>query len=106
MSAIKVAINGFDRIGRSAFKIAQGRSDIHVVAIRSEYDINTTAYLLKHDSVYGNYARAVKSEDGYVAVGESRIDVVSHLQSVKKSWQGRAVDVVIDTTNKIGRAHV
>ena len=82
MAAIKIAINGFDRIGRSAFKIAQGRNDIHVVAIRSEYDVNTTAYLLKHDSVYGNYARAVKPEGNYIAVGESRIDIVSNLQSV------------------------
>ena len=80
MAAIKIAINGFDRIGRSAFKIAQGRNDVHVVAIRSEYDVNTTAYLLKHDSVYGNYARAVKSEDNYIAVGESRVDIVSNLQ--------------------------
>ena len=99
MAAIKIAINGFDRIGRSAFKIAQGRNDVHVVAIRSEYDVDTTAYLLKHDSVYGNYARAVKSEDNYIAVGESRVDIVSNLQSVKKSWQDRMVDVVIDTTN-------
>ena len=99
MAAIKIAVNGFDRIGRSAFKIAQGRNDVHVVAIRSEYDVNTTAYLLKHDSVYGNYARAVKPEDNYIAVGESRIDIVSNLQSVKKSWQDRMVDVVIDTTN-------
>ena len=99
MAAIKIAINGFDRIGRSAFKIAQGRNDVHVVAIRSEYDVNTTAYLLKHDSVYGNYARAVKPEGNYIAVGESRIDIVSNLQPVKKSWQDRMVDVVIDTTN-------
>ena len=98
MAAIKIAINGFGRIGRSVFKIAHSRNDVHVVAIRSEYDADTAAYLLKHDSVYGNYARAVKADTERIVVGETRVDIVSNLQPVKKAWQNQAIDVVIDTT--------
>ena len=50
----KVAINGFGRIGRNAFKIAFDRSDVDVVAINDLTDTKTLAYLLKHDSTYGN----------------------------------------------------
>ena len=52
---IRVAINGFGRIGRNAFKIAFARSDIEIVAINDITDNKTLAYLLQHDSTYGLY---------------------------------------------------
>ena len=63
MSAVKVAINGFGRIGRSAFKIAWERNDIEVVAVNDLTDTKTLAYLLKHDSNYGTYDHEVSHDD-------------------------------------------
>ena len=56
----RVAINGFGRIGRNAFKIAFERSDCEIVAINDLTDTKTLAYLLKHDSNYGTYQHDVK----------------------------------------------
>ena len=55
MALTRVAINGFGRIGRSAFKIAWERSDTEIVAINDLTDTETLAYILKHDSNYGTY---------------------------------------------------
>ena len=53
MAVTRIAINGFGRIGRNAFKIANERSDLEIVAINDLTDTKTLAYLLKHDSNYG-----------------------------------------------------
>ena len=63
MSQTKIAINGFGRIGRNAFKIAFERSDLEIVAINDLTDNKTLAYLLKHDSNYGTYSHDVKATD-------------------------------------------
>ena len=55
MSQVNIAINGFGRIGRNAFKIAFERSDVKIVAINDLTDTKTLAHLLKHDSSYGTY---------------------------------------------------
>ena len=59
----RVAINGFGRIGRNAFKIAFERADIDIVAINDLTDTKTLAHLLKHDSNYGAYEREVMHDD-------------------------------------------
>ena len=68
MSQTKIAINGFGRIGRNAFKIAFERSDIEVVAINDLTDTRTLAYLLKHDSNYGTYGKEVGFDDTGIIV--------------------------------------
>ena len=65
---VKVAINGFGRIGRNAFKIAFERRDLEVVAINDISDTKTLAHLLKHDSSYGTYDRVVEYDDTHLAV--------------------------------------
>ena len=60
---IKVAINGFGRIGRSAFKIAFANPSLEIVAINDLTDTKTLEYLLKHDSNYGTYHKEVKSTE-------------------------------------------
>ena len=84
MVKIKVAINGFCRVGRSVFKIAQSRSDIEIAAIRTHLSAEQCAYLLKHDSIYGHYAKAIgtgdaslysyhkRQADNQIAVGRPR----------------------------------
>lgn len=65
---IKVAINGFGRIGRPSFKIIMERDDMEVVAINDLADADSLAYLLKYDSAYGVYNKDVKAEEGKIIV--------------------------------------
>ena len=65
---INIAINGFGRIGRNAFKIAFERRDVKIVAINDVCDTKTLAHLLKHDSSYGTYDREVSFDDNNIIV--------------------------------------
>ena len=96
MAKIKVVINGFCRTGRSVFKIAQNRSDIEIVAIRTNKNAEQCAYLLKHDSVYGNYAKAVGTGDKSLFVGDGIISIISDKRTARLPWGDLGVDVLID----------
>lgn len=98
MSVTRVAINGFGRIGRSAFKIAFERSDIEVVAINDLTDTKTLAYLLKYDSNYGTYQYDVSSDDTGIIVDGKHIAVLSERDPRSLPWRGMSIDVVIEST--------
>lgn len=98
MSVTRVAINGFGRIGRSAFKIAFERSDIEVVAINDLTDTKTLAYLLKYDSNYGTYQYDVSSDDTGIIVDGKHIAVLSERDPKSLPWRGMFIDVVIEST--------
>lgn len=98
MSVTRVAINGFGRIGRSAFKIAFERSDIEVVAINDLTDTKTLAYLLKYDSNYGTYQYDVSSDDNGIIVDGKHIAVLSERDPRSLPWRGMSIDVVIEST--------
>lgn len=98
MSVTRVAINGFGRIGRSAFKIAFERSDIEVVAINDLTDTKTLAYLLKYDSNYGTYQYDVSSDDIGIIVDGKHIAVLSERDPMSLPWRGMSIDVVIEST--------
>ena len=61
--SVKIAINGFGRIGRQSLKIALEKDSIEVVAINDLSDIDNLAYLFKHDSAYGNYEKKIITEE-------------------------------------------
>lgn len=98
MAATKVAINGFGRIGRSAFKIAFERNDLEIVAINDLTDTRTLAYLLKHDSNYGDYAREVSYADKALVVDGKEIVVLAEKDPAALPWGDMQVDVVIEST--------
>ena len=98
MSVTRVAINGFGRIGRSAFKIAFERSDIEVVAINDLTDTKTLAHLLKYDSNYGTYQYDVSSDDTGIIVDGKHIAVLSERDPKSLPWRGMSIDVVIEST--------
>lgn len=98
MATIKVAINGFGRIGRSAFKIAWERNDLEVVAINDLTDTRTLAYLLKHDSNYGDYAREVSHTDTALVVDGKEIKVLAEKDPSLLPWGALDIDVVIEST--------
>src|ERR1019366_3970288 len=94
----RVAINGFGRIGRNAFKVAFERSDIEIVAINDLTDTKTLAHLLKHDSNYGTYHKEVGHDDKGIIVAGKHIVVLSETDPLKLPWAEHKVDIVIEST--------
>jgi len=94
----RVAINGFGRIGRNAFKIAFDRADLEIVAINDLTDTKTLAHLLKHDSNYGAYDKDVKFDDKNLIVDGQSIVVLAEKDPTKLPWKELDVDVVIEST--------
>ena len=95
---IKLAINGFGRIGRNAFKIAFERRDVKIVAINDLTDTKTLAHLLKYDSSYGTYDRDVKFDEENLIVDSEKIRVFSEKEPKNLPWGEYQVDVVIEST--------
>lgn len=94
----RIAINGFGRIGRSAFKVAFERSDLEIVAINDLASPETLAYLLKHDSNYGTYHHDVSVSEGEIVVDAKRIKISSERDPAALPWAELNVDVVIEST--------
>lgn len=109
--ATKVAINGFGRIGRNAFKIALNRDDIEIVALNDLTDNKSLAHLLKYDSTYGIYDHEVSYDDDGVIVDGKHFKVLSVRDPAELPWRDLGVDVVIESTGLFvdpakARAHV
>ena len=98
MGVVRVAINGFGRIGRSAFKIAFDRGDVEIVAINDLTDNDTLAYLLKYDSNYGVYHHSIESSEEGLTVDGKQIKVLSERDPAALPWGDLNVDVVIEST--------
>lgn len=98
--ALKVAINGFGRIGRNAFKIAWGNPEIEVVGINDLTDTKTLAHLLKHDSNYGLYHREVGFDEKHLIVEGKKIVVSAETDPAVLPWKKLKVDVVIESTGR------
>lgn len=95
---VRLAINGFGRIGRAAFKIALANNDIEIVAINDLGDIENLAYLLRYDTVYGRYAQEIELEEGKLIVGGREIAVLQERDPAQLPWGDMNVDVVIEST--------
>lgn len=94
----KVAINGFGRIGRSAFKIAFERPDIEIVAINDLTDTKTLAHLLKYDTSYGTYQHEVSADESGLTVKGHHIKVLAEKDPAALPWGAHGIDVVIEST--------
>ena len=95
---VKVAINGFGRIGRNALKILLDRHDVQVVAINDITDAQTLAHLLKHDSSYGTYEKKVSFGENSIIVNTREIPVYAEKDPANLPWKKLGVDVVIEST--------
>lgn len=100
----KVAINGFGRIGRNAFKIAFDRSDIDVVAINDLTSTELLAYLLKHDSTYGAYDKNVSYDEKHIIVDGYKIPVTAEKDPKALPWKEMQIDVVIESTGRFTKS--
>lgn len=96
----RVAINGFGRIGRNAFRITFERTDCEVVAINDLTDTKTLAYLLKHDSNYGTSPHEISSDDDHLIVNGHKIKVTAEKDPAALPWSDLKVDVVIESTGR------
>ncbi len=100
MGTTRLAINGFGRIGRNAFKVAFERKDIVVVALNDLTDTRTLAHLLKYDTMYGIYGREVGYDEKNIIVDGKKIPVYASSEPAKLPWKELNVDVVIESTGR------
>lgn len=100
MTKKRIAINGFGRIGRAAFKIALEKKDIEVVAINDLTSAEILAHLLKHDTAYGQYRKSVTASDGKLTVDGKVFPVYALADPRKLPWKELGVDVVLECTGR------
>lgn len=98
MSKVKVAINGFGRIGRAFFKLAWDRDDIEIVALNDLGDEENLAYLLKYDTVYGKWPHEVEARENAIAVDGKEIPFLQEKDPTKLPWGDMDVDVALEST--------
>ncbi len=96
--AIKVAINGFGRIGRAVFRLAKNRPEIEIVAVNDLGSVENLAYLLKYDTAYGVLPYEVKAEEQTLVVDGRRISVFSEKDPAALPWGELGIDVVVEST--------
>ena len=102
--AVKVAINGFGRIGRNVFRASMGNTDIDIVGINDITDNKTLAHLLKHDSVMGNLKADVSYDDDSISVDGKRIAVFAERDPAQIPWGSVGAEVVIESTGFFTKA--
>ncbi|WGK69313.1 type I glyceraldehyde-3-phosphate dehydrogenase [Candidatus Haliotispira prima] len=100
---MKIAINGFGRIGRAVFKIALDRG-IEVVAINDLTDVKTLAHLLKYDSAYGVYGKNIEAKDGEIVVDGKGVKVLAERSPKNLPWRSLGVDIAIESTGIFRKA--
>ena len=96
--AIKVAINGFGRIGRLVFRAGFGEEELDFVAVNDLTDAKTMAYLLKYDSTFGRMDKEVVCHDDNLLVDGKKIKVLAEKDPAKLPWKDLGVDLVIEAT--------
>ncbi len=101
---MKIAINGFGRIGRNVFKIAFENKDIEIVGINDLTSPKTLAHLLKYDSTYGVYAKSVEVADDAIVVDGKKIPVFAVRSPAELPWKELNVDVAIESTGVFATA--
>jgi len=95
---IKVAINGFGRIGRAAAKIILNSDDLELVAVNDLADPETLLFLLAHDSVYGLFDKKITVSDKEITIDDKKIHFFSKPEPSKLPWEALDADVVIEST--------
>ena len=97
---IKVAINGFGRIGRGVFRSILEKNNLKVVAINDLTDSRTLSYLLAHDSVYGSYKKDVNFDESHILVNGKKFKIFSEKNPEKLPWDKLGVDIVLECTGR------
>jgi glyceraldehyde 3-phosphate dehydrogenase len=97
---IRVAINGFGRIGRNLFRLLLNHPNIEVVAINDIADIKTMSHLVKYDSIHGVLQRSVSSENETLVIDDLKFQFFHESDISKLPWKSLNIDIVIEATGK------
>lgn len=100
MAKIRVAINGFGRIGRMATRVLLSRPNIEIVAVNDLTDVETLAHLFKYDSIHRKFNGTVTFEQDQLVVNGNKIKILSEKDPAKLGWKDLDVDVLIESTGK------
>ncbi len=100
MKKIKVAINGFGRIGRTFLRMAQAKPNIEIVAINDLTDSKTLAHLLKYDSVHRKFNGEIFSGENFISINGNKIKILAEKEPEKLPWKEMGIDVVIESTGR------
>jgi len=108
---MRIAINGFGRIGRTFLRVALQQPSLQVVAINDLADAETLAHLFKYDSVHGPFASSVEVENNHLLINGQAIQIFSEKNPENLPWEELAIDLVIEstgqfTTQKLANAHL
>ena len=108
---MRIAINGFGRIGRTFLRVALQQPSLQVVAINDLADAETLAHLFKYDSVHGPFAGSVEVENNHLLINGQAIQIFSEKNPENLAWKELAIDLVIEstgqfTTQKLANAHL
>lgn len=95
---IKIAINGFGRIGRGFFRAAFGDPAFDIVAVNDLASAKSLAYLLQYDSVYGRYGKSVVAKEGFISVGGKDVKALAERDPLRLPWGSYGIDVVLEST--------
>jgi len=111
MKKLRIAINGFGRIGRIFFRQAFGNPDLEITAINDLGSPENLAYLLKYDTVYGNYEKEVITKNSSFIVDGKEIQVFQEKEPAKLPWKDLDIDIVIESTGifdsyELAKAHL
>src|SRR5215470_13881021 len=98
---IRLGINGFGRIGRTIFRLIQNDPEIEVVKINDVSPTDSLAYLLKYDSVHGNFSGEVEALEGAIRVNNRKILVSKTAEIQKIDWRDTPIDIVLECTGRL-----
>lgn len=98
--SVRVAINGFGRIGRLFFRACYGFSDIEIVAINDLTDAHTLAHLLKYDSVHGIFKANIKAVDNSISVDGKEMQIFAETSPDRLPWEDLKIDIVVEATGR------
>ncbi|MDQ7788099.1 MAG: type I glyceraldehyde-3-phosphate dehydrogenase, partial [Thermodesulfovibrionales bacterium] len=98
--ALRVAINGFGRIGRNFLRTSWGYKEFEIAALNDLTDAKTLAHILKYDSVHGIFSAEVKSGNGSITVDGKEIKVFAVTEPENLPWKDMGIDVVIESTGR------
>jgi glyceraldehyde 3-phosphate dehydrogenase len=97
---MRIAINGFGRIGRTVLRILLEKGNLQTIAINDLTDTQTLAHLFKYDSIHGNYKGTVIADDNFLVIDGNRIEVIAEKSPRELPWQKLNIDLVLESTGK------
>lgn len=98
--SVRVAINGFGRIGRNVFRAAFGNPNLQIVAINDLTDAKTLAHLLKYDSVHGIFDHEIEAKEDALLIDGKSVRITKEKDPAALPWKEMAIDVAVESTGK------